>query len=88
MSELTSKNIIDVVNELIGPVEPYGSSEIDAVRLENIGKLIELTSWCLDNILEASRSWDSPCSSMAKIGNSAYKAIDEYEQWINDERNK
>ena len=75
MSKLTSENIIDVVNELIGPVEPYGSSEVDAVRLENIEKLIELSSWCLDKILEVSRSWDSPYASMAKIGNRAYKAI-------------
>lgn len=88
MSTLTSENIIDVVDALIGPVEPYGSSEVDAVRLENIDKLISLTSVCLDNIIEASRYWDSPAASMAKIGARAYKAIDEYEQWIKDERNK
>lgn len=88
MSTLTAENIIDVVDVLIGPVEPYGSSEADAIRLENIDKLISLTSVCLDNIIEASRYWDSPAASMAKIGERAYKAIDEYEQWIKDERNK
>ena len=60
----------------------------ECIRLENIDKLISLTSVCLDNIIEASRYWDSPAASMAKIGERAYKAIDEYEQWIKDERNK
>jgi hypothetical protein len=82
MSKLTSENIIDVVNELIGPTEPYGASEVDEVRLKNIVKLICLTSWCLDGILDAARYKDSPYFSMREIGERADKAVKDYMQLL------
>lgn len=39
--------ITDVVRELVGPVDPVGSSHEDAARLKNLTALIEVT----DNLL-------------------------------------
>ena len=43
-------DVHDVVTKLIGPVEPIGKTEVDAVRYDNLEELLALTDLLLGKI--------------------------------------
>ena len=86
MSLLSTKEIIKLVDVLIGDVEAVGESREDENRLENLNALIELTDACLDKISYASRTSTRQEASMRRIGRMALKYLAESAEWFNGKK--
>lgn len=68
---------IDIVNKLIGKIEPLGESDRDAIRYENILKMIELMKGLhmqIDKIAYKNKNRQE--ASMNAIGKEADKYLD------------
>ena len=72
MSNLSSDQIIDVVDALIGEIEPVGESHTDRYRKDNMHKLIDVLDCFLDNIRSVIPYKDRTEASMKEMGESAY----------------
>jgi hypothetical protein len=82
MSLLSTKEIIKLVDVLIGEVEAVGESREDENRLENLNALICLTDDCLSKISLAARTSTRQEESMRKIGRKALKYLAESAEWF------
>ena len=80
-----SKEIIKLLDTLIGEVEAVGESNEDERRLDNLKALIDVTNWCLDGLQFAMYSGQGRDElSMRIIGDTAQLALDEYKTWLNE----
>lgn len=71
MSKLTAEQIVEVVSELIGYIEPYGSSQIDRERLDNQKKLEEVVDTLVWMLCKNTKYSERNEYSMCKIGDNA-----------------
>jgi hypothetical protein len=79
---MTAKEIIEVIDSLVGPVEATGDSSEDYMRLAHLEKLIEITDWCIGSLLSASDAISRFEYSMCQIGKTANDALVEIERTI------
>lgn len=80
-----SKEIIKLLDTLIGKVEAVGESNEDEKRLDNLKALIDVTDWCLDGIEFAMESGEGRFeASMQEISHTAKRALVEYKTWLNE----
>ena len=84
--KMNSHEIIKLLDNLIGPVEAYGDSATDKRVMENLKTLIDVTNWCLDGVNQSSWTRHRPEKSMREIGETAFSALMEYEDWIRARR--
>lgn len=83
--EIESKEIIKVLDILIGKTEATGSQLEDSYRLDNLKVLIDVTNWCMDGLQYAMGSGQGRFEvSVREIGYTAQSALDEYRSWIDD----
>ena len=82
MDVFESQDIIKVLNALIGPVCATGDSAKDGVVLENLGNLIDVTTWCIENIRESAYDRARPEDSMKRIGKKAFETLVDYHDWL------
>ena len=81
--EIESKEIIKVLDILIGKTEATGSQIEDNRRLDNLKVLIDVTNWCMDGLQFAMDSGYCRFEcSMREIGNTAQGALLDYKEWI------
>jgi hypothetical protein len=89
MTDPEKMTIHEIVERLIGPIEPVGCSNTDAKRLDNLKRLTGLIDELLRDILFVSRSKISHEYSVRAAGEHASKSlkyiVEEYQE-INDER--
>lgn len=71
MSDLSAPNIVNVLNCMIGPVEPVGDSYLDKERLENVQKLEHVAEYVIGKLYELSKYTVRREDSMWRIGNDA-----------------
>ena len=83
MSKLNSKEIIKVLDNLIGETTAVGDSVADSVIDWNLRNLIDITNWCLDGIAQSAVTRHSFYSSMRQIGERAFSALVEYRDFAN-----
>lgn len=76
--------IIKLIDILIGPVEAYGDTRIDESVMTNMKTLIDITNWCMDRLEQSSHSRHRFEKSMRDIGEMAFSALLEYQEWIQD----
>lgn len=72
-------NYLEIVNRLIGKIEPIGETNVDNIRLENIKNMIELMKDLhiqIDNIAYYNK--DRHEHSMKEIG----KLANDYLDWL------
>lgn len=81
---LTSQELINLVDNLIGPTEASGLHDVDKQIEKNVMTLIDLTNWCLDGLLMATKTRHSFCASEREIGERAFSALCEYCDWLRD----
>lgn len=84
MRKFESKEIIKLLDHLIGNTEAVGETNADEKALENLKVLIDITNWCLDGVHQTSESCGRPEWSMNKVGFEAKCALDEYRVWLNE----
>ena len=65
------ENVFDITKRLLGSIEPYGDTNIDKDRLENLIQTIELTEKLIDEIILVARYKDDPLFSRNKMGTTA-----------------
>lgn len=83
---MTGREIIKVIETLIGPVEATGEGYEDRKRLENLKTLIEITDWCIESLLSASNAISRFEYSMFQIGKTANDALVEIERTLQEGR--
>lgn len=72
MSELKRiENVFDITKRLLGSIEPYGDTNIDNERLENLVQTIELTEKLIDEIILVARFKGDHLFSRNKMGTTA-----------------
>ena len=83
---MTGQGIIEVIDGLVGPVEATGDSREDYMRLAHLEKLIEVTDWCIENLISASNAISRFEYSMFQIGKTANDALVEIERTLQEGR--
>ena len=81
MSKLESKEIIKLLEILIGDTEAYGETNHDEKALENLKTLIDVTNWCLDGIYTNQQKKDYEYS-VCKARITAESCLLEYLEWL------
>ena len=79
---MKSEIILEVVNELVGYTEAYGDSREDEVAYDNQEKLIDLVTNLVEELIENSKYVNRSEYSVFKIGDRAYKSLEELYQMI------
>lgn len=64
-------NYTEIIRKLIGETYPYGASEVDAQRLENLKEMCNLVDDLMVQIAEAATFADRHERSMKEIGKYA-----------------
>lgn len=82
MDKLNSKEIIKLLDILIGSVEGIGETYHDEIVLKNLQTLIDVTNWCIDGIAQAREQVHRHEYSLHKIGFTAQCAMQEYHDWL------
>lgn len=84
MRVFESKEIIKLIDHLIGNTIAVGESNADEKTLENLKVLIDVTNWCLDGVHQSSETIGRPEWSMNLVGFTAKGALDDYRVWLNE----
>lgn len=77
-----SREIIKVVDQLVGPTTTVGSSAFDKEIDKNLKNLIDLVNWALDGIADSARTRHCSEESMRITGERAFSALCEWKDWI------
>lgn len=76
--------ILKVTRSLIGNTEPYGDSDIDRERTQNLDKLIYIIDELLYDVEKVAVNKDRREGSMRTMGEKAHKALNDYWNWIDE----
>lgn len=79
-----SREIIKVVNKLIGPTTAIDHSTADKIIDNNLRNLIDLVNWALDGIADSARTRHRSEESMRITGERAFSALCEWKEWIDE----
>lgn len=82
--KLDSKEIIKLLENLIGNTEAVGETIADEKALENLKTLIDVTNWCLDGIMQSSETSGAVEYSKHLVGFHARCAMEEYMRWLEE----
>lgn len=82
MAEMTSKEIIKVVDNLIGMTTAIGELNADEKIDANLMKMIDLVNWLLDGVADSARTRHRPEYSMRNTGERAFSAMCEWKDWL------
>jgi hypothetical protein len=72
--------ILEIVEKLIGEIEPIGVSEVDAKRLYNLFEIIELTEDLIERIRVVAKNKTRHEDSMKTAGNCDDKFLHRIKQ--------
>ena len=74
---MKSETILEVISELVGYIEPYGDTGVDEIRYENQEKIIDLVTNGIEDLIENSKYRHRTEYSVCKIGDRAYRSLEE-----------
>lgn len=81
---MKSEVIIEVIDRLIGSIEPYGSTQIDAERLENLEILLDVMDEYIKEIIHAAEYRNRYEYSILAIANRAYEWLDGLREYVDE----
>lgn len=76
--------IDEILNKLLGKIEPTGSHEIDMERLGNIENYNEALFYIVKELIETSKSKDDYRASMCQIGERANETLLNLKETLKD----
>lgn len=79
---MNSEVIIEVLDRLIGSVEPYGSTQIDAERLENLETLLEVMDEYINEIIDVAKYRNRHEHSISVMANRAYEWLEDLQDCL------
>ncbi len=88
MRKLTSDEIFNLLEILIGKTEPVADSAIDYEIEENLTTLIDIGDWVLDGLYAAASHRKDPFYSSQRVGERAYAAMLEWKEWLAEKENE
>ena len=81
---MNDKEIIKLLEILIGQTEAVGDSAVDDKVESNLKTLIDVANWCMDGVSQSASTMHRPEYSMRKIGERAFSALCEWEEWLKE----
>ena len=81
---MSDKEIIKLLEILIGNTEAVGDSAADDEIESNLKTLIDIANWCMDGVSQSASTRHRPEYSMRKVGERAFSALCEWEEWLNE----
>jgi len=72
---MKSEVIIEVIDKLVGSIEPYGSTQIDEERLKNLETLLEVMDEYINEIINVTKYRNRHEYSILEIAERAYDWI-------------
>lgn len=82
MAEMTSKEIIKVVDKLIGMTTAVGESNADVQIDANLRKVIDVVDFLLEEVMRSAKTRHRFEDSMRQIGERAFSAMCEWKDWL------
>jgi len=81
---MNDKEIIKLLEILIGTTEAVGDSAVDDKAESNLKTLIDVANWCIDGVSQSASTRHRPEYSMRKVGERAFSALCEWEEWLKE----
>ena len=81
---MKSEVIIEVIDRLVGSIEPYGSESIDKERLENLETLIEILDEYINEMIDVTKYRNRYEYSILKIADRAYEWLVELRDYTDE----
>lgn len=81
---MNEKEIIKLLEILIGATEAVGDSAIDNKVEINLKTLIDVADWCMDGVSQSASTRHRPEYSMRTVGECAFSALCEWEEWLKE----
>ena len=78
-------DIYEVVEKLVGPINPVGETHTDNVRYENLKELIELTDRLVGKISSCAYLKDRAEFSISRAGRSCQGFLDDLKDCLSDQ---
>lgn len=82
MRKMTSQEICNLLEIIVGETEPFADTWIDEVREENLKTLIDIGDWVLDELLRSAEHRKSSYASCRQNGERAYAVMLEWKEWL------
>lgn len=82
MTQMTSEEIIKLVNELIGETTACGESNAELQIDANLRKVIDVVDFLIGEVIWSAKTRHRCESSMRRIGERAFSAMCEWEHWL------
>lgn len=80
--KLSSDEIINVIEALVGSCVAVGETNADKTVMENLKTVIDIVDYCLDKVFLASTTCGRPEASMHEIGWTAKCVMDDWKNWL------
>lgn len=74
---MKSRSTVEIVRDLIGPINAVDETRADEIRLKNLEELIEVVDRLMFDISQAAHSRNNYQSSVKQIGQKAYNFLKE-----------
>lgn len=81
---MNSEVIIEVIDKLVGSIEPYGSTQIDEERLKNLETLLEVMDEYINEIIDVTKYRNRYEYSILAIAERAYDWLVGLRDYIDD----
>ena len=79
---MNDREIVKLLEILIGTTEAVGDSAVDDKIESNLKTLIDVANWCMDGVSQSASTRHRPEYSMRKVGERAFSALCEWEEWL------
>ena len=81
---MNDKEIIKLLEILIGQTEAIGDPAVDDKIESNLKTLIDVANWCMDSVSKSASTRNRPEYSMREVGERAFSALCEWEEWLKE----
>ena len=81
---MKSEVIIEVIDRLVGSIEPYGSTQIDEERLKNLETLLEVMDEYIGEIIDVTKYRNRYEYSILEIAERAYDWLVDLRDYTDD----
>lgn len=82
MKKMTSQEICNLLEVIVGNTEPEADTWRDEIIEENLKTLIDIGDWVLDGLFLSAKHRKDIYASSHKIGERAYATMLEWKDWL------
>lgn len=79
-----TQTIYSIVRRLTGSIKPYGATQVDAEREQNLTERVNLTKDLISDLMKTAQFNISPEDSMRSLGTRATDELISINKWIEE----